>query len=97
MRLMMASTLALVVGLMAWAMPQTAETPRTMVPRVSGVVVDSSGATLAGATVELLSGTRVVRTATADAFGAFVFDNLPSGAYQVRVRLAGFSEVTAIQ
>ena len=66
MRFMMASTLALVVGLMAWAMPQTAETPRTMVPRVSGVVVDSSGATLAGATVELLSGTRVVPTATAD-------------------------------
>jgi Ca-activated chloride channel family protein len=94
MRLLMASTLAIVIGLTVWAMPRTGESPQGMVPRVAGVVVDSSGSTLTGATVELMSGRRVVRTATTDENGAFAFDNVPRGSYQLRVRLTGFTQLT---
>jgi Ca-activated chloride channel family protein len=57
---------------------------------VSGIVVDQAGAVVPGAVVELRVQQRVERTATTDAKGAFRFDNVPEGAYELRVTLAGF-------
>src|SRR4051812_19022218 len=94
MRLLMGSTLAIVIGLTVWAMPRAAETPQVTVPRVVGTVVDAVGSTLPGATVELMSGTRVVRTTTTDEKGGFAFENVRRGSYQLRVRLVGFIETT---
>ncbi|MEO7276182.1 MAG: von Willebrand factor type A domain-containing protein [Vicinamibacterales bacterium] len=94
MRLLMASTLTFVIGLMAWGNAGTMQTPNVTVPHVSGVVVDESGAVLLGATVELVSSGRVVRTTTSNGQGGFDFSSVPQGAYQVRVRLAGFTSVT---
>ena len=94
MRFSMAATLTLVVGLVAWINPYTTQNPEVTVPHVTGVVVDAQGGTLVGATVELLRGGRVVGTATSNSQGEFDFHDVAIGSYEVRVRLAGFQDVT---
>ncbi|HTG14477.1 MAG TPA: carboxypeptidase-like regulatory domain-containing protein, partial [Blastocatellia bacterium] len=60
---------------------------------VSGVVLDSSGAALADATVSLLSAQQVtVGTAKTDPQGRFTFNDVPSGSYQLVVASLGFAE-----
>src|SRR6476659_2916362 len=93
MRLLMASTLVLVIGL-AWGTAGVMQTPRATASHVTGSVVDKGGGALVGATVELVSEGVVVRTTTTNATGEFDFTNVPHGAYQMRVRLAGFSDLT---
>src|SRR4051812_44047553 len=93
MRFLMASTVALVVGLVAWVNPYFAQEPATAA-HVSGVVVDALGATLAGATVELLRGRQIVRSATTNTRGEFEFTNVPQGSYRLRSQLSGFLSVT---
>jgi hypothetical protein len=58
-----------------------------------GVVHDSSGATVAGATVQVTSGALVggPQRAMTDAAGTYRFAFLPPGAYDVRVQRAGFA------
>jgi len=58
---------------------------------VRGAVEDSSGAVVAGAVVRLLdvSGAAVADVHT-DASGAFVFEAVQPGAYQVRAEFSGF-------
>jgi Ca-activated chloride channel family protein len=51
---------------------------------ISGVVVDAAGAGVPGAAVELLSAQRVLRTTTTDRAGAFRFEKVGPGSYQVR-------------
>src|SRR5262249_2158190 len=59
--------------------------------RISGTVVDTSGGVLPGATVTLTEpSTGFNRTATTDARGAYVFVELPIGAYAVKAELQGF-------
>src|SRR5262249_8121311 len=56
-----------------------------------GLVRDSSSAVIPGATVVATQeGTGVSRDGVTDANGEFVFSALPSGAYTVRIELAGF-------
>lgn len=61
---------------------------------VRGVVVDASGAPLAGATVALeAAGTRIAQTVT-DAHGTFSFADVLPGPYVLYVTLAGFNKAT---
>ncbi len=59
---------------------------------VSGVVLDATGATVAGAQVSLLaSDNRPVQTLTSGPFGQFTFAAIPAGSYRVRVDATGFA------
>jgi len=58
---------------------------------VTGIVRDSSGAAIPGATVQLrVDGNSTPREATTDQQGAFEFANLVPGQYEVSVALDGF-------
>src|SRR5438874_1559239 len=58
---------------------------------VQGEVVDSSGAKIPAAVVTLTEeATRVVRTATTDKAGSFVFPNITPGTYTVSITAPGF-------
>jgi hypothetical protein len=61
---------------------------------VTGAVQDQSGAVLVDATVELLNGGAVVQTAKTDANGAFRFEGIKAGAYELRVNVEGFAPTT---
>jgi hypothetical protein len=60
---------------------------------ISGVVLDPSGASIAGAQVILLAadGKELARTST-DKEGKFQFENMPSGTYKLDAQANGFSE-----
>src|SRR5919106_1392983 len=63
---------------------------------IVGAVTDASGAVLPGVTVSL-SGERLiggVQTFVTDTSGAYRFDRLPPGDYQVKFELQGFKPVT---
>jgi hypothetical protein len=58
---------------------------------VSGVVADSTGARIPGATVILRSSkSRDIRRVTSDGSGAFSFNAVPAGAYTITVTMQGF-------
>jgi outer membrane receptor protein involved in Fe transport len=58
---------------------------------IVGVVTDSSGSVVPGASVVLLNlGTNQERTAVSDPTGNFLFTLLPPGRYSVRAELSGF-------
>ena len=60
---------------------------------VTGVVQDQTGAVLAGASVELASvsgGAAAVQSTTADGSGAFRFEKVPPGQYELRANYEGF-------
>src|SRR5712691_1432954 len=62
---------------------------------IVGVAGDTSGAVLPGVTVSL-SGDRLiggVQSQTTDATGAYRFDRLPPGAYNLKFELQGFRTV----
>ena len=52
---------------------------------VAGIGVAEAATPLAGATVELVQGTIVVRSTTTDTNGQFVFQDVPPGTYTLRV------------
>jgi hypothetical protein len=61
--------------------------------RISGTVLDTSGALLPGATVTAThDATGLTRSAVTDNSGAYVFVSLPIGAYTVAAELAGFKK-----
>jgi Ca-activated chloride channel family protein len=62
---------------------------------IEGTVVDPAGSAIPGATVELLSGARVVAKAVSGTNGAFRFADVAAGAYEIRVTLAGFRQTRA--
>jgi hypothetical protein len=63
---------------------------------LSGVVTDSTGATIAGATVEVTdSGTKKVRTVTTNGDGAFIVPLLDSGVYEVKISAPNFKTYLA--
>src|SRR5882672_8365733 len=63
---------------------------------VSGIVQDQTGAVLPAATVELVNAAgAVVQTATADAAGAFRFERVAPGQYELRAGYEGFKPATA--
>jgi hypothetical protein len=61
---------------------------------IQGTVVDSSGGSLPGATVEVRNvATNLVRSMVTEADGRFVFLQLPPGTYRVTFTLAGFTRL----
>jgi outer membrane receptor protein involved in Fe transport len=79
----------LLVGLLLTFSPDS--TPPVVT--LSGVVVDASGAPVAGATVRLAFDSRPVRESETDAAGRFSFAGVLPGAGHVSVFRAGFAEV----
>src|SRR5258706_76502 len=72
-----------------------AQTSSPGVP-VTGVVLDQTGAVLAGAAVVLLDGSGAVAgSATADAVGAFRFEGVSAGTYQLRATFEGFKQASS--
>jgi outer membrane receptor protein involved in Fe transport len=64
---------------------------QTEMGRITGVVADSTGGVLPGATVNAKgSDTGSIRTVYTDASGRYVFANLPPGPYEVGAELTGF-------
>ena len=62
---------------------------------VLGTIVDSSGATVSGATVKLNNlGTSETRTTQTSSAGTFTFPNLTAGLYRIEVEMAGFKHFT---
>ncbi len=60
-------------------------------PPVSGTVLDTSGAVIAGATVQVLSANGTVQITTqSDANGSFIISGLPAGDYRLVVSNPGF-------
>ena len=63
--------------------------------RISGVVEDSGGRAVPGASVVLVDRvTGADRTATTDSEGQFIFDGVPAGSYEVTVTATGFAVLT---
>src|SRR5438445_12957159 len=61
---------------------------------IAGQVLDSTHATLPGATVTVINaGTNAQRVATTDPEGRFTVPNLPAATYLIRVELSGFKTV----
>ena len=87
-------THAVLVGLLVLLVTVTG---RAAGVAVQGAVVDPAGIVIPGATVELLSGTRIVAQTVTGTDGGFRFADVPAGAYEIRVTLAGFRQTrTAI-
>ncbi len=64
----------------------------TVTPQLSGTVVDTSGAVIAGATVQVRSANGTVqRTTQSDANGSFVISGLSAGNYRLVVSNPGFA------
>jgi Carboxypeptidase regulatory-like domain len=66
-----------------------AQQPTTII----GIVSDQTGASVAGAKVELVNGLVVTRSAATDGGGRYQFEGLQSGDYTVRVTASGFQPV----
>lgn len=78
---------AMIIGpLVGASTPSAAEQTAS----ISGLVSDPTGASVAGAKVELASGLAATRSATADGQGRYRFEGLQPGEYTVRVTAAGF-------
>jgi hypothetical protein len=63
--------------------------------QVGGVVVDTSGAVIPGATVTVVQGTSYRRTQVTRADGSFLFSDVPPGALTVSATLQGFKSFVA--
>ena len=64
---------------------------QTVTGLITGTVIDSAGAVVAGATVQITNGiTKQVRTFTTSANGTFIFPDLVPADYDLRVTHPGF-------
>jgi hypothetical protein len=63
-------------------------------PPLSGVVVDSTGGTVGGATVSLRPNHGELRRTTTDSDGAFLFAQLPPGDYRLETAAPGFAPLS---
>lgn len=84
-------TLSALFGMSPYLMSQALEqSPR---PTLTGTVLDSSGAVIGGATVEIrnIDGT-VRRSVKSDRNGSFAIAALPAGNYRLVASCAGFQE-----
>ena len=61
------------------------------IPKLSGTVIDTSGAVIVGATIQVRSPSGTVQTTTqTDANGSFIISGLSAGSYRLVVSNAGF-------
>ncbi len=64
---------------------------QTNVAEIQGEIADQNAAIVVGATVSLIQNERTIQTATSDERGKFVFKNLATGAYILRVEAKSFA------
>jgi len=82
------STLLITIGLLAFAVPTTAQ---TITGSISGAVADSTGGLIPSATVTLVSDkTGQTRTAATNGEGRFNFAALQPGTYSLKIEQQGF-------
>jgi hypothetical protein len=81
---------ALLVALMIAALPAFAQEQNAA---IEGLVTDSTGAVVPGATVEARSASGGMRTTVTDTAGFYHFAALPPGTYDVAANLTGFTSV----
>jgi hypothetical protein len=87
--------IAAAIVLLSAFTPRSA-TAQAPVGSIEGVVTDSTGAVVPGATVTATSlATRATRSATSDARGAFVIATLKPGDYSLKVSSTGFVDFIA--
>jgi hypothetical protein len=79
------SSLILLILLVAPSLAQTLQTPGS----ITGVISDRSGATVAGARVQLTTGTST-QTLLSASDGQFSFTNVAPGPFQITITLASF-------
>ena len=88
------AAVVLVLGLLCvyanTAMGQTATTDQ-----ISGVIVDSTGAAVAGARITIVSDAGLHRDTTSDAAGHYAFPLLPPGTYRLEAVRSGFTKAVA--
>ena len=85
----------LVFGVVVIAMTCLSVSAQVRFGTVLGTIVDSSGATVSGATVKLNNlGTSESRTTQTSSAGTFTFPNLTAGLYRIEVEMAGFKHFT---
>src|SRR5262245_3694873 len=79
-------------SLVPFLAPGSASAQSKTTAALDGRVVDESGATLPGVTVEIASPSQIggARTATTDERGAFRFAEIAPGTYSVDAKLEGF-------
>lgn len=90
--------IALSVALLVWLTILLANTPRLLAQvitgQVTGIVVDTSGAVIPGATITLTSSTTgVSQKVYSSAAGDYVFEAVNPGIYTVIVRARGFEQL----
>src|SRR5438046_2941800 len=89
------SSVSVVVGVVAltiglWAIPASAQ---ILYGSLVGIVKDSTGGRLPGATVTVVNkDTNLTREAATDPDGAYSLINLQPGRYDVKISLSGFRE-----
>src|SRR5258708_6968312 len=84
--------ISILVLTFAFCMPAHAQSPEGA---LVGVVVDTTGARVAGATVTASAKSfSLVRTAKSSKVGEFTIESLPPGAYEVKVEALGFAAQT---
>src|SRR5512134_766691 len=88
---MRARTLAALLAVLLFAWPAAAQEQRGT---IEGVVRDTSGAVLPGATVEAKGPTGAVLTTQTDGSGLFRFPSVAPGNYSVTINLQGFAPKT---
>ena len=62
---------------------------------INGIVQDQTGAVLTGATVELVAGGATVQSVATDQVGAFHFDAVAPGSYELRAHFEGFKDLSS--
>jgi len=68
---------------------------QTSVGTITGVVKDSAGAPVLGATIQILAPGAAPLTRVSDASGGYTFERVPVGNYDVTVALNGFKQFTS--
>ena len=87
---------AAIVVLLVFAAASSAGAQTATAGVVAGVVQDQTGAVLQGATVELVgAGGVLAQSTTADPSGAFRFEKVAAGQYELRARYEGFKSASA--
>ena len=84
----------LLVSLLCAAAPASAQQRSGL---ITGTIVDPLSARVAGAAVKLLQDGQVTRETKSDGQGAFSFDAMPEGRYQIRATAEGFQVRTTSQ
>jgi hypothetical protein len=91
-RMLLSLTAALLIAFLARSTAGTATQPATGKGSLHGIVTDSSGAAIPGASVVVSSGI-TVRTVATDEAGQYTVAGLLPGHYRVQIDSAGFTRL----